>query len=177
MDFFLIFLSQILSLIQCQYSINHNIHYKTHDNYITDGSECKTDFECRETACCNDGKCKDSKECFKEVKKMYIIFTIIGVVFLLAIIGYYIYIIMKTRANVKKIQRKNSRKANLATKLSKKREEEKNKKEEEEIKKKEEEEKKKEEKDNKKDKDIEDQEKNKNVKKGGFMSNILKINS
>ena len=88
MDFFLIFLSQILSLIQCQYSINHNIHYKTHDNYITDGSECKTDFECRETACCNDGKCKDSKECFKEVKKMYIIFTIIGVVFLLAIIGY-----------------------------------------------------------------------------------------
>ena len=107
---------------------------------------------------------------------MYIIFTIIGVVFLLAIIVYYIYIIMKTRANVKKIQRKNSRKANLATKLSKKREEEKNKKEEEEIKKKEEEEKKKEEEDNKKDKEIEE-EKNKNSKKGGFMSNILKINS
>ena len=49
-----------------------------------------------------DGKCKESKECYKDVKLMYIITAAIGLLYLIIIIIYYIYQVLKRRKKVKK---------------------------------------------------------------------------
>ena len=102
MKYFLFILCYIIININTQNTIKNNILFKNHDSYITNGDECKTDFECKNSGCCKNGKCQESKECYKDVKKIYIIFAGIGLIYLIIIIVYYICEVLKRRKKVKK---------------------------------------------------------------------------
>ena len=65
MKYFLFILCFIIIYINTQNTIKKNILFKTYDSYITNDDECKTDFECRNTACCKGGKLKNQKNVIK----------------------------------------------------------------------------------------------------------------
>lgn len=82
-----------------------------HKDYLKDGQECRTSFECPETACCRDNKCKETKHCKNQLIYIYLIVTGIAIVFLVCFVIYFVCVIKEIRKNVKQIQIANSDKA------------------------------------------------------------------
>ena len=82
----------------------------SHDDYFN-GKECVTNFECRRTMCCKKNHCVRAFECEKDSRYAYIIVGIIAFAFLIIVMGYYLYLIIRTRKTVRGIQEVNSAKA------------------------------------------------------------------
>ena len=82
----------------------------SHDDYFN-GKECVTNFECRRTMCCKKNHCVRAFECEKDSRYAYMIVGIIALAFLIIVIGYYLYLIIRTRKTVRGIQEVNSAKA------------------------------------------------------------------
>ena len=82
----------------------------SHDDYFN-GKECITNFECRRTMCCKKNHCVRAFECEKDSRYAYMIVGIIALAFLIIVIGYYLYLIIRMRKTVRGIQEVNSAKA------------------------------------------------------------------
>ena len=82
----------------------------SHDDYFN-GKECVTNFECRRTMCCKKNHCVRAFECEKDSRYAYMIVGIIALAFLIIVIGYYLYLIIRMRKTVRGIQEVNSAKA------------------------------------------------------------------
>ena len=61
---------------------------------------CSTNFECVQSGCCKDGKCRQSSECKKINRITYIVVTICGLVVVALATLYFYFEIKKARKNI-----------------------------------------------------------------------------
>jgi phage shock protein PspC (stress-responsive transcriptional regulator) len=67
-------------------------------------TDCSSNLECSQTACCRDGKCVEFDICIADIRNIYIAIGIVGFLFLIVIFIYFIWSISQTRKNVKKLR-------------------------------------------------------------------------
>lgn len=67
---------------------------------------CISSLECKSTGCCKKGECVDTSTCKSSVRTVYIAVSLVGFVFIVITIIYYITSIKETRENVRIIRQK-----------------------------------------------------------------------